>query len=272
MARRVAMVNNKGGVGKSGTTIRLAEGLAKAGKRVFVVDMDPQGNSSQMLGWHYDPVVKQPTISQAIKANTEGNDAPGSARTVFQPIAWQCSYAERISIAPARLPLENRMSEAGIGGAWRRLDTALEGVDDNVDYTLIDCPPSLFHLTQLGLAAAHDAVIVTDADFYAIEGAQRARDFIKHKAPKDLGNPGLELRGVIINKYRETVRQAEQRDSIRRIFGPLVWDPTVKFIEQLATSNNNGISLEESKGDRLSEIRASYELLTQTFLKEIPLP
>nr|AAX51350.1 unknown [Streptomyces sp. FQ1] len=271
MARRVAMVNNKGGVGKSGTTVRLAEGLAKAGKRVFVVDMDPQGNSSQMFGWHYDPAKKQPTISQAIKANTD-SDALGSAREVFQPIAWTCDYAERISIAPARLPLENRMSEAGIAGAWRRLEKALDGVDDAVDYTLIDCPPSLFHLTQLGLAAAHDAVIVTEADFYSIEGAKRVRDFIEHKAPKDLANPGLSIRGVIINRYKDTVRQNEQRDSIRRIFGPLVWDPTVKFIEQLATSNNNGISLDESKGDRLPEIRATYELLTQTFLKEIPHP
>ncbi|MEV5950396.1 hypothetical protein [Streptomyces sp. NPDC051993] len=55
-------------------------------------------------------------------------------------------------------------------------------------------------------------------------------------------------------------------------FGPLVWDPTVKFVESLATANNNAVSLEEFKGDRVSEIRATYELLTQTFLKEIPLP
>ncbi|MEU2086766.1 ParA family protein [Streptomyces albus] len=267
MARRVAMVNNKGGVGKSGTTVRLAEGLAKAGKRVGVVDMDPQGNCSQMFGWHYSPAKKQPTISQAIKADREG-----AAREVFQPIDWDCDYAGRISIAPARLPLENRMSEAGVAGAWRRLEKALEGVDDTFDYTLIDCPPSLFHLTQLGLAAAHDAIIVTEPDFYSIEGAKRVRDFIEHKAPKDLANPGLSLRGVVVNKYKDTVRQSEQRDSIRRIFGPLVWEPTVKQIEQLATSNNNGVSLEESKGDRLSEIRATYELLTQTFLKEIPLP
>ncbi|MCY0947289.1 ParA family protein [Streptomyces antarcticus] len=272
MARRVAMLNNKGGVGKSGTTIRLAEALAKMGKRVIVIDMDPQGNSSQMLGWEYDKDLKQPTISQAIKANTGDDEALGCARSVFQPIGWNCSYAERISIAPSQLPLENRMSEAGIGGAWRRLHQALDGADDHADYTLIDCPPSLLHLTQLALAAAHDAVIVTDADVYAIEGAQRARNLIVKKAATNLGNPDLQLRGVILNKYKDTIRQNEQRDSIRQIFGPLVWDPTVKFIETLATANNNAVSLEEAKGDRLSEIRATYELLTQTFLKEIPLP
>ncbi|MEV5605698.1 ParA family protein [Streptomyces sp. NPDC052299] len=271
-ARRVAMLNNKGGVGKSGTTVRVAEGLAKAGKRVLVVDMDPQGNSSGMLGWRYDPQLKQPTISQAIKANTDPNEALGCARAVFQPIGWKCTYAERIQIAPARLPLENRMSEAGIGGAWLRLKQALEGADDGFDYVLIDCPPSLLHLTQLALAAAHDAVVVTDADVYAVEGAIRARDLIVKKAATHLSNPDLQIRGVILNKYKDTIRQREQRDSIHSIFGPLVWDPKVKFIESLATANNNAVSLEEFKGDRVSEIRATYELLTQTFLKEIPLP
>ncbi|WP_328753606.1 ParA family protein (plasmid) [Streptomyces sp. NBC_00285] len=265
MARRVAMVNNKGGVGKTTSTVRVAEGLAKAGKRVLVIDLDPQGNASQMLGWDFDPAEKQPTISQAIKADREG-----AARDVIQPIGWECDYADRITLAPARLTLENRMSEAGIAGAWRRLEKALEGVDDALDYTLIDCPPSLFHLTQLGLAAAHDAVIVTEADIYAIDAAKRVRDFITAKGPKDLANPTLSLRGVIINAFNEqTVRQSEQRDSVRRIFGDLVWDPIVKFREALATGNNNAIPLTES---RFSESRATYELLTQTFLKEIPLP
>ncbi|MFD5899674.1 ParA family protein [Streptomyces sp. NPDC060366] len=270
MARRVASVNNKGGVGKTTTTVRLAEGLAKAGKRVLVVDMDPQGNASQMLGWDYNPAEKQPTISQAIKA---AEDHEGTARDVIQPIGWTCDYAERIALAPARLTLENRMSEAAEPGAWQRLDAALKGVDDSFDYTLIDCPPSLWHLTQLGLVAAQDAVIVTEADIYSIDAAKRTRDFIKNKGPK-LGNPELTLRGVVINAFDEqTVRQGEQRDSVRRIFGDLVWDPIVKFREGLATGNNNAVSLAEAhRVTRISEIRATYELLTQTFLKEIPLP
>ncbi|MGW3399941.1 ParA family protein [Streptomyces hydrogenans] len=83
MARRVVFVNNKCGVGKSTTTVRLAEALAKEGKRVLVVDMDPQGNASSMLGWVWDPAQQQPTISHAIQAA-----ADGAARTVIQPIAW----------------------------------------------------------------------------------------------------------------------------------------------------------------------------------------
>src|SRR5690606_24346007 len=108
MAQRVAMVNNKGGVGKTTTTVRMAESLAKAGRRVLVVDIDPQGNASRRLGWSYNPHDPQLTISEAIQA-----DQPGTVAQVVQPIGWDAEYASRIALAPARLELENRMSEAG---------------------------------------------------------------------------------------------------------------------------------------------------------------
>ncbi|MFJ2923348.1 ParA family protein [Streptomyces sp. NPDC087307] len=263
MARRVAIVNNKGGVGKTTTTVRLAEGLAKEGRRVLVVDMDPQGNASSMLGWFYDPQQEQqPTISQAIKANTEG-----AARGVIQPIGWDAPYADRIALAPARLTLENRMAEAGVSGAWRRLVTALEGADDGYDYTLMDCPPSVFHLTQLALAAADDVVIVTEADIYAIEAAERVRDFVTTRAPKDLANPTLTIRGVVINALTNTAVQAEQRDSARRIFGDLVWDPIIKHRTVLAEAGTDALPLTDPRN---AEPRASFELLTASFLKAVP--
>ncbi|MGW3399942.1 ParA family protein [Streptomyces hydrogenans] len=75
------------------------------------------------------------------------------------------------------------MSEAGVSGAWRRLDMALDGVDTHFDYTLIDCQPSVFHLTQMALAAAHDVVIVTEADIYSVEAAKRIYEFATQRAP-----------------------------------------------------------------------------------------
>ncbi|MFF4181457.1 ParA family protein [Streptomyces sp. NPDC001633] len=262
MARRIAIVNNKGGVGKTTTTVRLAEGLAKEGKRVLVVDMDPQGNASSMLGWFYDRELKQPTISQAIRADTDG-----AARGVIQPIGWDAPYAGRINLAPATLTLENRMAEAGVSGAWRRLVTALDGADDHVDYTLMDCPPSVFHLTQLALAAADDVVIVTEADIYAIEAAERVRDFVTGRARKDLANPTLTIRGVVINALTNTAVQAEQRDSARRIFGDLVWDPIIKHRTVLAEAGTDALPLTDP---RTAEPRASFELLAASFLKAVP--
>lgn len=262
MARRVAIVNNKGGVGKTTVTVRLAEGLAKEGKRVLVVDMDPQGNASEMLGWVYDPAQQQPTISQAIKANAEG-----AARGVIQSIGWDAPYAERIALAPATLQLENRMAEAGLSGAWRRLLTVLDGADDRFDFTLFDCPPSVFHLTQLALAAADDVVIVTEADIYAIEAAKRVRAFVEDRAPRDLANPTLSLRGVVINALTTTAVQTEQRASARRIFGDLIWDPSIKHRTSLAEAGTDAVPLTDP---RCSEPRAMFELLTQAFLKAVP--
>lgn len=265
MAKRVAIANNKGGVGKTTTTIRLAEALAKEGRRVLVVDLDPQGNASRRLGWTYNPEAPQLTISEAIQ-----RDADGVASLVVQPIGWDAPYAERIRLCPARLELENRMSEAGVVGAHRRLVRALQGADDGFDYTLLDCPPSLFHLAQLGLAAADVALIVTEPEYDAYEAAIRVRDFIAHRAA-DLGNPALVLAGVIINALQVNLgSHGFQRDGIRETFGDLVWDPIVPRRSAVIDADESALPLSAAQGAKVPEVRAVYELLAQRFLKEIP--
>jgi chromosome partitioning protein len=266
MAQRVAFVNNKGGVGKTTTTIRLGEALAKAGARVLVVDMDPQGNASRRLGWAYDKDDPQLTISEAIQKDREG-----VAAQVIQPIGWSpesAEYASRMALCPARLELENRMAEAGVAGSWRRLTKALEGADDGFDYTLIDCPPSLFHLTQLGLAAAHHVVIVTEPKFDSVEAAVRVRDFIKQRAA-DLANPGLDLIGVIINGMQNLGSHAVHRDSVRELFGDLVWEPIVKHRSVLVDADGDEVPLTEVRGEKAGEVRAAYELLAQRLTKAV---
>lgn len=264
MARRVAIVNNKGGVGKTTTTVRLAEGLAKARYRVLVVDLDPQGNASRRLGWAYNKDAPQLTISEAIQADQEG-----VAAQVIQPIGWDVEYASRMALCPARLELENRMAEAGVAGAWRRLAKALEGADDTFDYTLIDCPPSLFHLTQLGLAAAHHVIAVTEPEYDSVEAAVRVRDFIKQRAA-DLANPDLDLVGVVINGLQNLASHSDQRDSVRDLFGGLVWEPIVKHRSLLVDADGDEVPLTEIRGEKANEIRATYELLAQQFAKAVP--
>lgn len=263
MARRVALVNNKGGVGKTTTTVRLAEALAKAGHRVLVVDMDPQGNASRRLGWAYDEEGQTPTISEALQ-----QDRSGSVGRVIQQIGWEAEYASRIVLAPARLELENRMAEAGVVGAWRRLVKGLEGADDHVDYTLIDCPPSLFHLTQLALAAADLVVIVTEPEYDSVEAAIRVRDFIAERAT-ELANPGLEIAGIIVNGMQNLASHADQLTSIRATFGGLVWDPVVRHRSLIVDADGDEVPLTEIRGEKANEIRASYELLAQTVVKRV---
>ncbi|MDP9616433.1 MULTISPECIES: ParA family protein [Streptomyces] len=266
MARRVAVANNKGGVGKTTTTVRLAEALAKAGRRVLVVDLDPQGNASRRLGWGFDPDEPQLTISEAIQADQEG-----VASQVIQPIGWDpetAEYATRMALCPARLELENRMAEAGVAGAWRRLAKALSGADDGFDYTLIDCPPSLFHLTQLGFAAADRVLVVTEPEYDSVEAAVRVRDFVAARAA-DLANPDLALVGVVVNAMQNLASHADQRDSVREVFGDLVWDPIVRHRSLLVDADGDELPLTEVRGEKAPEVRATYELLAQRFVKAV---
>ncbi|MFJ4562101.1 ParA family protein [Streptomyces massasporeus] len=264
MARRVALANNKGGVGKTTTTIRLAEGLAKAGKRVLVVDMDPQGNASRRLGWAYDDEDPRNTISEAIRA-----DRKGAVADVIQPIGWDVEYASRIALAPARLELENRMSEAGVVGSWQRLAVGLDGADDHFDYTLLDCPPSLFHLTQLALAAADSVVIVTEPEYDSVEAAVRVRDFVEQRAVA-LANPDLEVVGVIVNGMQNLASHSDQLTGLRDTFAGLVWDPVIKHRSLIVDADGDEVPLTEVRGEKAGEVRATFELLAQTMVKAVP--
>lgn len=272
MATRVAIGNHKGGVGKTTLTVRLAEALAVLGKRVLVVDLDPQGNASRRLGWtpsapvdgeRLDEAGQRLTISEAIKA-----DQVGVAAQVLQPIGWDVDYADRITVCPARHDLENRMSEAGVVGAHRRLAKALEGADDDRDFTLFDCPPSLFHLTQLALAAAQYAVAVTQPEYDAVEAAVRYRDFIRERAG-DLSNPGLELIGVIASAHdARRGGHVFQMEGLPDLFPGLLWQPTIPARAVVMDADEAAAPLATMKGAPAEEARANYRALAERLIKE----
>ncbi|MEU3084717.1 ParA family protein [Streptomyces albidoflavus] len=262
MARRVAIGNNKGGAKKSTTAVRLAEALAKRGRRVGVLDLDPQGNASRRLGWTDNPEAPALTTSEAIEANAEG-----VAAQVWQPIGWTAEYADRISLMPARFTLEDRASEAGKTGAWRRLAKALKGADDHLDYVLIDCPPSLGHLTQMGLAAAHCALASTEPEYDSVEAAVRYRDFVTNSGD-DLGNPDLRFLGIVVSGYDMRVgAHVGQLGGVRQIFGDGVWG-VVPRRALIANADEYAQPLSEVADSH--EVRAVFELLAERFEKEVP--
>ncbi|RNL80714.1 ParA family protein [Halostreptopolyspora alba] len=223
MAYRVTIGNNKGGSGKTAATVNLAAALAERGQRVLVIDMDPQANASRRLGWSWDPSAPTATVAEAVKAATSG-----VAAEAITAGGWDGELGARVGLLPSRWDLENRISEAGTVGAVGRLRTALEGVDDDVDVTLIDCPPSLGHLPQMAMAAAHAVVCTVEPEYDSVDGAIRYRDFVAHHA-RDLGNPELTVAGYLVSRVRTGLGAHEfQLEGFAELFGAhRVWHPRI---------------------------------------------
>lgn len=206
LGRRLALINNKGGVGKTALVVELAAALARRGRRVLAVDLDPQANLTRRLravGQGWDDAG--PDLAEVLRAPQQG-DADRAVTTC----GWPVDYAEQIAVLPSSFGLEDRVLEAGVPGAARRLRKALYEVTDQFDYTLIDCPPSMGHLTQMAIASLDsdgDAVllpVVPEHD--AIAGATRAVGLIDYWA-EDLLRPGqhVAIAGAIVNAVRSRV-------------------------------------------------------------------
>ncbi|MFI8903908.1 ParA family protein [Streptomyces virginiae] len=267
MATRVAIGNNKGGAKKTTLAVRLAEALARAGKKVGVVDFDPQGNASRRLGWKDDPQAPKLTAAEAIEYDDNQLVHQGQAASVWQPIGWTVPYAERIRLIPARYTLEDRATEAGMKGAWRRLAKALKGTDDDLDYVLIDCPPSLGHLTQMALGASHFALASTEPEYDSIEAAVRYRDFVAASG-EDLGNPDLSFLGLVVSAYDMRVGgHVGQLAGARDIFGEQLWGHIPR--RSLITNADEFAQPLDEISDS-SEVRGVFENLAQRFIKEVP--
>lgn len=224
MTHTSVIANNKGGVAKTGLTVQLAAALARAGKKVLVVDMDPQANASRRLGVEWDPSDPTPTMSEVIKA-----DQVGAGEGAVVGCGWvddndePTAEAQNIDVLPARFDLINRESEAGVIGAVRRLQKALEGWTDGYDVILIDTPPNLGHLVQMSMAAADTVIIPTDPNYDSIEGATRVSDFVTRHGI-DVANPSLTVGGIIVTRRNDTVEQEFQMRGLNKLFGDLVWN------------------------------------------------
>ncbi len=268
---RVAITNHKGGSGKTAATINLAAALAGAGYRVLVVDLDPRANASRRLGVRFDPEAPTLTISEVIEASKPGVE--GTAGEALTAAAWPGVYGERVELVPSRFDLENRISEAATVGAVGRLRRALAGVDDTASgyaLTLIDCPPSLGHLTQLALAAADTAVATIDPEYDSVEGALRVRDFIDANAG-ELGNPGLRLGGVVVGRVRSNLgAHAFQLDGLPEAFGDgLVWSPHVPERAVIKDAADSATPLPAMGGVAAASVAEVYGELAARLLKEV---
>ena len=235
--RRIALAVDKGGTGKTAFTVMMAEALAGMGKRVLVVDIDPQADAGRRLGVMFDEENPQPTVSEVIEANERG-----VAADAIVPCGWEHELGRNIWVLPAREELANRLHEAGKLGAVRRLAIGLDGADDDIDFTLIDNHPGKDHLVQMGLAAA-DGVIGTAAPEYDdIDGALKIKQFVETQA-ENLHRPHLEYVALVPDRVRSNLAgHAFQLDGLADTF-ETVWEPQIPERSVIKDANDNALPL-----------------------------
>ena len=232
----IAIMNQKGGVGKSTTAVNLSAALGEKNYKVLVVDFDPQGNTTSGLGVDKNAVEK--SVYDAIL-----NDVPMSE-------AVENSTSHNVFVIPATIQLAGAEVElVQADERETRLKKAIDEIKDSFDYIFIDCPPSLGLLTVNALVAADKLLIPIQCEFYALEGVTKLLDSMKRV--KTRLNPTLDIYGVLMTMYDgRTTLSRQVVEEVRSYFGRLVFETliprTVKLSE--APSFGQPITLYDPSG------------------------
>lgn len=250
MARVIAVTNQKGGVGKTTTSINVAYFLSKMGKRTLIIDFDPQGNATSGLG--IDKQELGATMTEVIMRQIR-------LAKVVLPTEYKDLY-----LAPSTSHLANTEVElAQADGRFARLREALNGVID-YDYIIIDSPPSLSLLTVNGLVAADYVLLPVQAEFYALEVLGQLLESMK-LIRKGL-NPSLKLLGVLPTMMdSRTTLSSQVYDEIKKYFPDKIFKTTIPRNIRLAEAPSHGAPV--GVYDRFSKGSRAYKALAKEIVE-----
>ena len=246
----ISVANQKGGVGKTTTTINLSTMLAKKGKKVLLIDADPQGNATSGVGAEkeveystYDILVSDVEMVQALE------------KTIIKNLLVCPS---NINLAGAEVELVSMMSRE------QRLKEKLEEIKDKFDYILIDCPPSLGLITLNAFTASDSVLIPVQCEYYALEGLGQLLNTI-NLVKKHL-NKNLEVEGALLTMYDARTNLSNQVvKEVKKYYGDKVYKTVIPRNVRLSEAPSYGMPITEY--DPRSKGAKTYEKFTKEFLK-----
>ncbi len=251
MAKTIAVVNQKGGVGKTTTAVNLAAALGSKGKKILLVDIDPQGNTTSGYG-----IIKK-TLT----------------RTSYDLLIGRCSAKETIirtsfegvSVIPSGMNLAGAEIElANLDKRESRLKSALALVKEDFDFILLDCPPSLGLITLNGLCAADTLIVPIQCEFYALEGLSQLISTVRNV--KRLYNPYIDIEGVLLTMYDGRLNLTQQVvDEIKKCFPKKVYSTFIPRNVRLSEAPSYGEPI--MYYDKSSKGTKAYDALADEFLE-----
>lgn len=226
MGKIIALANQKGGVGKTTTAINLAASLATAGKKVLLVDSDPQANATSGLGFD----INEQGIYEVLLGDVEVNDVIITSEEITN-----------LDILPASIDLAGAEAEIlNIENGAMRLNQILRPLKSEYDYILIDCSPSLGQLTVNALNAADSVLIPVQCEYFALEGLGKLLNTIK--TIKSNMNPSLDIEGFLLTMYDSRLKLSNHVvEDVRSHFGSLVFETIISRNIRLSEAPSYGL-------------------------------